>query len=90
MRFEIGETPKIKSDLKRDIINAHINTITLFSVHLNTKFGFINRNDLVPIETKGVHVNIAIVYPLLDVYCVFFSMTCPSNLQVSITDIKGL
>ncbi len=41
-------------------INAHINPITLFSVHVNTTFGFVNHNELIPMEPKGVHVNVAI------------------------------
>ena len=28
-------------------------------VHVNTVFGFINRIDVIPIEPKGVHVNVA-------------------------------
>jgi len=35
--------------------------ITLFRVHVNTTFRFINRNELTLIETKVVHVNIATV-----------------------------
>ncbi len=35
--------------------------ITLFSIHVNTMFGFISRNYLIPIETKSVHVNVTIV-----------------------------
>ncbi len=40
-------------------INAHINPITLFSVHVNTTFRFVHWNKFNPIETKNVHVNIA-------------------------------
>ncbi len=40
-------------------INAHINPITLFSIHVNTTFRFINRNEFSPIEPKIVHVNVA-------------------------------
>ncbi len=40
-------------------INAHINPITLFSVHVNTTFKFINRNEFRPIEPQIVHVNVA-------------------------------
>ncbi len=47
---------KIKSDQK----HAHINPITVFSVHVNTTFGFINQNEFIPIEAKSVHVSIAI------------------------------
>ncbi len=40
-------------------VNAHINTITLFSVHVNTTFRFINRNEFSPIEPQVVHTNVA-------------------------------
>ncbi len=41
-------------------INDHINPITLFSVHVNTTFGFDNRNEFIRMEAKSVHVNVAI------------------------------
>ncbi len=40
-------------------INDHINPITLFSVHVNTTFGFVNQNEFIPMEAKSVHVNVA-------------------------------
>ncbi len=40
-------------------VNAHINTIPLFSVHVNTTFRFINRNEFRPIEPQVVHTNVA-------------------------------
>ncbi len=40
-------------------INAHINPITLFGVHVNTTFGFDNQNELIRMEAKSVHVNVA-------------------------------
>lgn len=49
---------KINSDLKLATYER-LHAITLFSVHVNSMFGFINWNDLIPIETKGVHVNVA-------------------------------
>ncbi len=42
-------------------INDHINPITLFSVHVNTTFGFVNQNEFIPMEAKSVHVNVATV-----------------------------
>ncbi len=42
-------------------INDHINPITLFSIHVNTTFGFDNQNELIPMEAKNVHVNVASV-----------------------------
>ncbi len=41
------------------VTNAHINPITLFSVHVNTTFRFINRNEFSQIEPQTVHVNVA-------------------------------
>ncbi|WP_432490480.1 hypothetical protein, partial [Flavonifractor plautii] len=38
-------------------INAHINPINLFSFHVNTTSGFVNQNELIPMEANGVHVN---------------------------------
>ncbi len=46
-------------------ICAHINPITLFSVHVNTIFRFINRNEFNLIEPKIVHVNLASVVSVL-------------------------
>ncbi len=40
-------------------INAHINPITLFGVHVNTTFGFDNQNEFIRMEAKIVHVNVA-------------------------------
>ena len=49
---------KVNSHLKLVCqVNAHINPIILLIVHVNTTFGFINRNELIPIETKVVRVN---------------------------------
>ncbi len=31
------------------------------SVHVNTTFGFVNQNELIPMEAKSVHVNVASV-----------------------------
>ncbi len=41
-------------------INDHINPITLFSVHVNNTFRFVNQNEFIPMEAKSVHVNVAI------------------------------
>ncbi len=40
-------------------INTHINPITLFSVHVNTTFGFVSQNEFIRMEAKSVHVNVA-------------------------------
>ncbi len=44
-------------------INAHINPITLFGVHVNTTFGFYNQNEFIRMEAKSVHVNVATYSP---------------------------
>ncbi len=62
-----------KSDLKlatMSHINAHVNLITLFSVHVNTTFRFINRNKFSPIEPQIGHVNVATIRVI--VFLLFF------------------
>ncbi len=41
------------------LCSARINPITLFSVHVNTTFRFITRNEFSPIEPTIVHANVA-------------------------------
>lgn len=48
-------------------INVLIKPISWFSVHVNTTFRCINQNYFSPIETKVVHVNIAIMFVLVAV-----------------------
>lgn len=43
----------------KSYIEAYINSISLESIHVNTTFRVFIQNDLIPTETKIVHVNIA-------------------------------
>ncbi len=66
---------KKNSDWKLWHINAHINPITLFSIHVNTTFRFINRNEFSPIEPKIVHVNVT-----NEKRCFFVASWCSCNI----------
>lgn len=64
-------------------INVNINPITLFSVDVNTMFGFINRNEFIQIETKRVHVNVAIVISITEMSFRFHRQAHASCVSIS-------